>query len=110
MDGTSPGLPPMSLGDVWVGTTACAPNPQWLADGALCGGQVAAGAMQACIVDWPAVPLPYPLPVAPSPYQYPVTFAPAVTITTVPTHPRLSDEDIDRIADRVLEKLRGALR
>jgi hypothetical protein len=91
MDGTSPGNMPVSLDEVWVGTTACAPNPQWMA-GPIGPGP---GIMEVFQVTVGAGAQPQNY-VAPQPHTHYRFAAPQ----------RLSDEDVERIAKRVAELLR----
>src|SRR5262245_3147718 len=110
MDATSPGNMPVSLGEVWVGNTAC--NSTAFERSPLAGA--VARAPQNCIIDWPPQPWASPtvLPLGPAP-RSPATWYtagpwnPVTIIAGAVPPPRLSDEDVDRIAKRVVELLRG---
>lgn len=106
MDGTSPGNMPVSLGEVWVGTTACAPAPLFVTVGALCGGTVGVGAMQAC------VPHPGVAPVFQPPGWYPridlAAIAQDAGASIEAVGRELSEADVERIAQRVAAILREA--
>jgi len=85
MDGTSPGNQPVAFGN-------------------LCGGAVQAGAMT-CIID-PFNPWPGHLPTFnPAPYQ-PLPADQHTHYHFAPVPQKLTDEDVERIARRVVELLR----
>lgn len=98
MDGASPGTMPLSLGNVWVGETRATTTT--ILDrakfGTVCGGGV--NVPQNCIVDWPQF----------DPMQVP-TLEPATASPHTHYHfgPKLSDDDVERIAKRVVELMRA---
>lgn len=100
MDGISPGNPVIDFGPT---------SPGWGGFGVVCG---AACAPQTCIVEWPPQPwqptvTPF-VPVAPAPYVAPAIPQQHTHYHFTPLVPRLSDEDVERIAKRVAELLKEA--
>lgn len=97
---------PTSLGSFTLELTGCAAQPPTFTGAQPMQSVVGAGALpqvQACIVDWPQYWPSYPLPTVPA-----AAYTPPEQHTHYHFAQPLSDADVERIARRVAELLKGS--